>query len=236
MPDLTFASLASSSKGNAYVVSDGETTLLLECGLTFKELQKRLGYHMADLTACLVSHEHQDHAKAAPQMLKRGVPMYMSYGTAISHKEPMDGVHLIKAGDRIPFGAMTVVPFRVFHNTEEPLGFLIEDGRTGERLLFAIDTANLHVVADRLTYIAVECNYEEALLSRSDRMLSLMKERVRRSHFEIDRVIRWLHKQDLSGVLTIYLLHLSAGHSRAAAWDARFRREFPGINIVICKE
>lgn len=41
---MTFTSLASSSRGNAYVVSDGETTLLLECGLSFRELQKRLGY------------------------------------------------------------------------------------------------------------------------------------------------------------------------------------------------
>ena len=69
---MTFTSLASSSRGNAYVVSDGETTLLLECGLSFKELQKRLGYGVADITACLVSHEHQDHAKAAAQMLKSG--------------------------------------------------------------------------------------------------------------------------------------------------------------------
>ncbi|MFQ9125705.1 MAG: MBL fold metallo-hydrolase [Butyricicoccaceae bacterium] len=60
-------------RGNAYVVSDGETTLLLECGLSFRELQKRLGYGVADITACLVSHEHQDHAKAAAQMLKAGV-------------------------------------------------------------------------------------------------------------------------------------------------------------------
>ena len=233
---MTFASLASSSKGNAYVVSDGDTTLLLECGLTFKELQKRLGYHVADITACLVSHEHQDHAKAASQMLKHGVPMYMSYGTAASHKDPMDGACISKAGETLRFGALTVVPFRTFHNTEEPLGFLIEDSRTKERLLFAVDTANLNVIADRLTYIAVECNYEEALLEMSDRTTGFLKERIRHSHFEIDRVIRWLHKQDLSGVLAIYLLHLSAAHSRAAAWEARFRREFPGINIVICKE
>ena len=49
-------------------------------------------------------------------------------------------------------------------------------------------------------------------------------------------VIKWLHKQDLSGVLTIWLLHLSAGNSRAEAWQRRFEREFPGIEIRICPE
>ena len=57
---------------------------------------------------------------------------------------------------------------------EEPLGFLVEDGRTKERLLWAVDTANLGVTADRLTYIAVECNYEESLLNRSDRIPSVL--------------------------------------------------------------
>ena len=127
-------------------------------------------------------------------------------------------------------------PFRTFHNTDEPLGFLIEDGRTKERLLWAVDTANLGVTADKLTYIAVECNYEERLLNRSDRIPSVLKDRIRHSHFEVSDVIRWLHKQDLSGVLTIWLLHLSAGNSRAEAWQRRFEREFPGITIRICPE
>lgn len=236
MSDLTFTSLASSSKGNAYVVSDGDTTLLLECGLTCKELQKRLGYQLSGVTACLVSHEHQDHAKAAAQLLRQGVPVYMSYGTAAAHKDVMDAAHIIKSGEVLNFGALTVMPFRTFHNTEEPLGFLVGDSRTGERLLFAVDTCNLGVTVGRLTYIAVECNYEAALLDRSDRLTTIIKERIRHSHFEIENVIRWLHKQDLSGVLTIWLLHLSAVHSRAAAWETRFRREFPGINIIICEE
>ena len=49
-------------------------------------------------------------------------------------------------------------------------------------------------------------------------------------------MICWLKKQDLSHVLTIYLLHLSAGNSRAAAWLSRFAREFPDIKIKICEE
>ena len=111
-----------------------------------------------------------------------------------------------------------------------------EASRTKERLLWAVDTANLGVTADRLTYIAVECNYEESLLGRSDRIPSVLKDRIRHSHFEVSDVIRWLHKQDLSGVLTIWLLHLSAGNSRAEAWQRRFEREFPGITIRICEE
>ena len=233
---MTFTSLASSSRGNAYVVSDGETTLLLECGLSFKELQKRLGYGVVDITACLVSHEHQDHAKAAAQMLKAGVPVYMSEGTAAAHKDAMDAAHLIRAGEVLRFGHLAVVPFRTYHNVEEPLGFLIEDGRTKERLLWAVDTANLGVTADQLTYIAVECNYEESLLGHSDRIPSALRERIRHGPFEGNDVIKWLHKQDLSGVLTIWLLHLSAGNSRAEAWQRRFEREFPGIEIRICPE
>ncbi len=233
---MTFTSIASSSKGNAYVVSDGDTTLLLECGLTCKELQKRMGYHLTAITACLVSHEHQDHAKAAAQLLRRGIPVYMSYGTAEKHKDDMDTAHLIQAGDELTFGALRVKAFHTFHNTPEPLGFLIWDTRTGERLLFAVDTANLAVQASGLTYIAVECNYEESLLAASQRIPESLKTRIRHSHFEVEDVIRWLKKQDLSHVMTIYLLHLSAGNSRAAEWQQMFAREFPGIDIQICKE
>lgn len=236
MPNLTFASLASSSSGNAYVVSDGDTTLLLECGLTFKELQKRLGYQVSGITACLVSHEHQDHSHAAAQLLRRGVPVYMSYGTAEKHKDPMDTATIIRAGDELVFGALRVKAFRTFHNTSEPLGFLIWDTRTDERLLFAVDTANLSVQVRGLTHIAVECNYEEGLLAESQRLTSLLKARIRRSHFEIEDVIKWIKKQDLSKVLTVYLLHLSAANSRAGAWQERFAREFPGIDFVICAE
>ena len=231
---MTFTSLASSSKGNAYVVSDGDTTLLLECGLPIRELQKRLGFQLSGITACLVSHEHQDHAQAAPQLLKRGVPVYMSEGTARAHKSPMDDARLVKAGDVFDIGALRIRAFSTFHNTAEPLGWIIWDTRTHECMLFAVDTMNLSVIVDGLTHICIECNYQDELLARCDRTPSWLMERIRKSHLEFDTLLKYLQKLDLSRVEHVYLLHLSRNHTNEGAIVERMHREFPGLPVAIC--
>ena len=234
MPDLTFRSLASSSKGNAYLVSDGETVLLLECGLPYKKLAEKSGFTLMNTAACFVTHDHNDHILSADKLIKMGVPVYMSEGTARA-KNLLDA-EIIEPNVPIMVGAFRVMAFRVAHDAADPVGYLIDDTRTGERLMFAADTRSLSYIVPRLTYIAVECNYEESLLAASQRIPESLKTRIRHSHFEVEDVIRWLKKQDLSRVLTIYLLHLSAGNSRAAEWYNRFTREFPGVEIQICKE
>ena len=55
---MTFTSLASSSHGNCYVVNDGETAILLECGISFRRIKKGLGFDLSAIRGCLVSHEH----------------------------------------------------------------------------------------------------------------------------------------------------------------------------------
>lgn len=235
MSNLTFTSLASSSKGNSYVVSDGETTLLLDCGLTIKELQKRLGYNLAGITACLVSHEHNDHAKAVSQLLKRGVPVYMSEGTAVAHKEDMSLAKIVKASVSFEIGKFWIYPFSTFHNTAEPLGWLIHDKRTDETLLFAIDTSNMNVIAKNLDYIAIECNFQNELLEDSYTP-TLLTERIKKSHFELEKLICYLKKLDLSKVKKIWLMHLSRHHTNEIQILKRFSEEFPLINVEICPE
>ena len=58
---MIFRSLASSSKGNAYLISDTDTTILLECGISYKQLEKRTSFQMANIAACFITHEHKDH-------------------------------------------------------------------------------------------------------------------------------------------------------------------------------
>lgn len=237
MPNMKFLPLASSSAGNAYLLSSGETNLLLECGITVRELRRRLGGTLPPLRACLVTHEHGDHSKAAKQLLHLGIPVYMSYGTAFAHKDNMDEARLIAAGEAVQLGGLRVLAFRVFHNTEEPLGWLIEDSRTGERLLFAIDTVNLNYIAPRLNFVALECNYAAEIMNRSpdtNQNFRFRKERTKRCHMEVGTALRYLRKLDLSKCRGIYLMHLSDAYSDANAFQEQFERAFPGIQITIC--
>ena len=68
--------LASGSSGNAYVVNDGKTILLLDAGIPFTQIQKGMNYKTSQISACLVTHRHGDHAKAVPKLLERGIPVY----------------------------------------------------------------------------------------------------------------------------------------------------------------
>lgn len=71
---MKFTSLASSSHGNAYIVSDRETRLLLECGLSRKKLQQLAGFKLSGFDACLVSHEHKDHSACVAALISAGIP------------------------------------------------------------------------------------------------------------------------------------------------------------------
>ena len=231
---MTFYPLASSSKGNAYIVSDGETTILLEAGLTLKELRRRSPVSISSIDAAFITHEHMDHAKCAANLCRKGLPTYMSEGTALALD--LEDAMVMTTDETISVGGLRVKAFDTYHNTMQPFGYAIEDTRSHERLLFAIDTVNLNVRMDGLTQIAIECNYADELLGLLTRLPDQVKYRIRRCHMEIETAIKYLHKLDLSKVETIWLLHMSASSGDSGRFKARFQREFPGIDIRVCAE
>lgn len=231
---MTFYPLASSSKGNAYIVSDGDTNILLEAGLTAKELRRRSSVPISSIDACFITHEHMDHAKCARSLCDKGVPVYMSEGTAIALE--LEDANVMEPRETVNVGALRVMAFDTYHNTAQPFGYAIEDTRSSERMLFAVDTVNLNVRIPGLTEIALECNYADDLLGRLTKLPDKVKERIRRSHMEIDTAVQYLHKLDLSRVQIIWLLHMSSASGDAGRFLDRFENEFPGIEIRVCKE
>ncbi|MEC2046686.1 MBL fold metallo-hydrolase [Bacillus licheniformis] len=212
---IEIEALSSSSKGNCYRITDGKTPLLLECGISFKQMQKSFQFKMSQFAGCLVSHEHGDHCKAIKEVLKAGIDCYMSPGTAeaigISHNR----IKPVPVKQPFKVGSWSIMPFDVQHDVAEPYGYLLAN-QDGDKLLFATDTYYIRYKFPGLTHIMVECNYSIDILNEnieSGRTPAFMKKRLLRSHFSLENVKEFLKANDLRKVQEIWLLHLSDSNS-----------------------
>ena len=232
---MKFQALASSSAGNAYIVSDEDTRILLECGVSHSKLQKLSGFSLAEFQACLVSHEHKDHAKAVEELISRGIAVYMSPGTADALE--VDSAELIENMEQFNVGSLDIVPFTTFHDAREPLGFLIKSRVDGDVLAFATDTVNLRYKFPGLNILAIEANYDKNILDRCEKMPEKVRYRITNSHMEIDTLCDYLRSLDLSQCREIHLLHLSDATSHEGHFINKVSRAVPrGIEITACKK
>ena len=232
---MKFKALASSSSGNAYVVTDRDTRILVECGVSHKKLQKLSGFSLNEFQACLVSHEHKDHAKAVGDLISRGMAVYMSPGTADALET--DAVNLIEHMEQFNVGSLDIVPFTTFHDAAEPLGFLIKSRVDGDVLAFATDTVNLRYKFPGLNILAIEANYDKHILERCQKMPEKVRYRITNSHMEIDTLCDYLRSLDLSQCREIHLLHLSDATSHEGHFLNKVARAVPkGIEITACEK
>lgn len=213
---MEFKPIASSSHGNAYLVIDGESRILLECGIPFKKLQEALEYSAQDLDGCLITHEHKDHAGHVKQLIKRGVPVYATAGTIealeLEGITPLLMIQDNSLGAPVRVGSFVVVPFRVMHDAADPVGYLLRDSG-GEKLAFATDLMNINYRFPDVQEIAIEANFDDEILSRNTRIPDTVLKRIRNSHMEIHKLCDYLSKIDLKSCTDIWLLHLSDASS-----------------------
>lgn len=215
--------LASSSAGNAYRITDGKTTLLLEAGISYKDIQRALEFRVSQVSGCLITHEHGDHSRSAKDLMKAGIPIYTSQGTADALNITGHRLKLIKAHEQFTIGTWTIRPFEIEHDAAEPLGFILAN-TAGDKLVFLTDTFYCRYRFSGLTHIMVEANYSLDIVNRrvaAGDLHPAQKKRLLRSHFGLEHVKDFLRANDISRVQEIWLLHLSDGNSDAD----RFKQE-----------
>ncbi len=136
--------LASGSKGNAIYVSDGRTAILVDAGLSGKEIERRM--HMAGLSfetvkAIVVSHEHSDHIRGVGVLSRRyALPVYISARTAQIAEAQLGRLHEVRhfqIGRSFPIEGLMLHPFATSHDAEDPAGFTI--GQNGRKIGIATD-------------------------------------------------------------------------------------------------
>ncbi len=214
--------LGSSSDGNCYVFDNGKEALVVECGVSFKDVKKVVDFDISRIVGCLVSHEHGDHAQEVAKFVKARIPVYMSGGTAECLGLDSDPLaEVMEHGDVCEIGNFTVQPFDTQHDCEEPFGFLIHHPEMG-MVLFATDTYYLAYSFPPLNNILIECNYRLDILERNiaaGRVPAITRDRTIKSHMSFDTCKETLLANDLSAVNNIVLMHLSDGNSNAVEFQ-----------------
>ena len=228
---MRFDSFASSSAGNLYTVTDDDGhRLAIECGMSMARMRETLDFKLAQLDGVLVSHSHDDHCRAARDIMRAGgTHVYASHQTLKAIESGYLG-RVLSPGIVEQIGAFHVLPFETHHDTPGSLGFVVLS--QGDALLFAIDTSHVPVNFVGLTHIALECNFALDLLRESH---AEHRTRVVKNHLGLDRVVEYLSSCDLSKVRQIHLLHLSDAHSD----EARFQKTIEsatGIPTYVAKK
>ena len=235
---ITVETLGSSSKGNCYRLLSGGRSLLLECGLPWKEIRQKLNHETTSLDGCLVTHAHKDHCRAAADVLKAGIDLYTTE-TAFQYfgiEGPQHRFHPLIVRMRIVIANhWRVQAFETYHDSPGSVGFWIEDMSDYDRLVFLTDTAFSYFTFPQTNIFMIEANYSEDILRRNVEAGLIdpaRAKRIRESHMSIERVIELLKVNDLSRCRQIHLIHGSEGNSDSALFK-RMVQEATGVPVTV---
>lgn len=179
---MRFASLGSGSKGNATLVEAKGTRVLVDCGYSAKELERRMearNLSVADIEAILVTHEHGDHIKGVSVLSRRHkLPVYSTRGTWLACQDVrFYDHHTFSCQNAFRVGDLDIFPFAVPHDAREPCQFRISDGSASLGLLTDLGSISQHVLdsARGCDALMLEFNYDPKMLAAGPYPLSLQR-------------------------------------------------------------
>lgn len=230
--------ISTGSIGNAYILSNGDEALLIECGVNIKEIKRALDFDFSKVVGCIVTHEHMDHAKSVLEVTRLGIDVYASKGTL---KEryclSLPRTKTIKPKQMFQIGNFKIMPFDVKHDAAEPLGFLIEHPDCG-KVLFLTDTYFCEYTFKGLNNIIIEANYSKEIIDRkfgADSGKEFLRNRILQSHFSLANCKDMLSANDLSLVNNIVLIHLSDSNSDEKQFQKEVS-ELTGKNVSVASK
>jgi phosphoribosyl 1,2-cyclic phosphodiesterase len=219
---LRFASIGSGSKGNCLVAEVGSTRVLVDCGLSPRETEKRLariGLAPADISGILVTHEHDDHAgQAYPFAAQHRLPVWLTHGTqaamAEAGKAPGDvDTRTILGRDAFAIGDLEVRPYTVPHDAREPVQFVLSDGafRLGVLTDIGASTAHVEATLSGCDALVLECNHDVDMIWGGD-YPKWLKERItgpfgHLSNLQAEKLLGALDRSRLKHVFAAHLSH-----------------------------
>jgi phosphoribosyl 1,2-cyclic phosphodiesterase len=239
---LFIASLNSGSNGNCYYVGNEQEAILVDVGISCREIEKRmrrLQLSMAKVKAIFISHEHSDHIHGLPVLAKKyQLPVYITAGTL--HHGGIDlQQHLVTAFaafQPVTIGGMSITAFPKFHDAGDPHSFIVASSTVTVGIFTDIGKPCDHLIHHfRQCHAAfLETNYDEEMLNNS-RYPIFLKNRIRggRGHLSNVQALELFKAHRPAFMSHLLLSHLSKENNHPALVQQLFHPFANGTEIIV---
>ena len=219
---MVFCPLYSGSSGNCAYVSDGKTGILIDAGLSGKQIVDALaqiGVLPETLSGIVITHEHSDHVKGAGILSRRfHLPIYANEGTwrGMAHQlgsVPPNLVRMFETGSDFYIDGLAVHPFAIPHDANEPVGFRVYAGARSVATATDMGYVRKDVLEElrRADMVLFESNHDPDMLRANPKYAPALKKRILGDfgHLSNEACASALLKLIAGGTGTVILGHLS---------------------------
>lgn len=238
---LLVASLNSGSNGNCYYVAGNNEAVLVDAGISCKEIEKRmlrLGLSITKIKAIFITHEHSDHIYGLTSFLKKyPVPVYITQKTLLQGIDVAAHlVHAFNAHDAVAIGELLITAFPKQHDAADAHSFII----TCKQVTVGVFT-DIGIVCNNLIHYFKQChaafleaNYDADMLYKG-RYPFVLKKRISggKGHLSNTDALELFCKHKPSFMTHLFLSHLSHNNNSPEIVEALFKQHADNVEIII---
>lgn len=228
--------LSSGSKGNAIYIEHASTALIIDQGLSHKELKRRMELRSIDINkvvSILVTHEHSDHISGVGVTSRAlGIPVYATTGSLECMKNIFNGSENsvpIESGIVFKVGAFDILPYSVSHDAKDPVQYRITAGKKTAAIATDIGYVST-LVTERIKdvdILVIESNYDLDMLKKGSYPWHL-KQRImgKHGHLSNRNAAELVFNLCRKKTPKVILAHLSEENNRPEIAESTIRELF----------
>ena len=222
---MKFISLGSGSSGNCYLLQSGETSILLDAGISMRLMKKYLkDFNISfenDVAAVFITHDHADHIKSVGSIAcEYGKTIYatrlvyegIACNRCLKIQIPDSCMAYLEKGSTVEIGNFRVTSFDVPHDSRDCVGYVVE--ADGVRFCLITDvghvTETIREQVGLANYLVLESNHDVNML-RMGRYSPYLKERISgdEGHLNNEQAAMLLAEYATPQIRHVWLCHLS---------------------------
>lgn len=215
---VEICAIASGSNGNCYYVGNNNEAVLIDAGISCKQVIARMeerGLDPGKLKAIFITHEHVDHVRGTRVLCKTlNIPAFFTYGTWNNTHKSSKPIHyrFVHLNQAVEIGALSIHAFSKNHDAHEPVSFRIEAGNFNIGVMTDIGSVCENVIHHFKLCNAVflESNYDEKMLWEGPYPWPL-KKRVASElgHLSNNQALELVTQHGSAALKMVFLSHLS---------------------------